>query len=177
MKKNLLLQKTCDNKLIRTMYIMMFIIGIAINGYSQTIMSLESRLQTLEPALAAHLQNLVIGLNPSVNLTNGELTIYGTGSPIVAICDAASVNMLYGNDPAFSQVELIRLTVNSAVELPSAIDLTQMQGFTNLQYFLIVFGYDACGGQSDNCLATLLGGIIQGASSPVIVLYNLSIPE
>jgi hypothetical protein len=116
-------------------------------------------------------------LNPSVNLTNGELTIYGTGSPIVAICDAASVNMLYGNDPAFSQVELIRLTVNSAVELPSAIDLTQMQGFTNLQYLLIVIGYDACGGQSDNCLATLLGGIIQGASSPVIVLYNLSIPE
>ena len=177
MKKDLLLQKTCDNKLMRTMYIMMFIIGIAINGYSQTIMSLESRLQTLEPTLAAHLQNLVIGLNPSVNLSNGELTIYGTGSPIIAICDAASVNILYTNNPAFSQVELIRMTVNNPGELPSAIDLAQMQGFTNLQHLLLVFGYDACGGQSNNCLDTLLGGIIQGASSPVVVLYNLSIPE
>lgn len=176
MKKKLLLRKNL-NKLVRSLFIMMFITGIAVNGYSQTIVSYKSRLQALDPSLAAHLKNLVTGLNPSVNLSKGEITTYGTGSPVVAISDAASVNQLFSNNPAFSQVELIRLTITNAGEIPSAIDLTQMQGFNNLQYLLIVFGYDACGGSSDNCLSSKLGGIIQGASSPVIVLYDLSIPE
>lgn len=144
---------------------------------AQTIMSFESRLHSLDLAGASHLQSIATDLFPTVYLSQGELKTYGAGSPVVAICKGSSVNMLYGNNPELVQVELINITVNSSSELPSSIDLTRMQGFTNLKYLMVVFAYDACGGKTDNCLASKLSGIIQGNSSTVIVLYKLSIPE
>ena len=177
MKKKLLLPKNCDNKLMRVIFIMLFIIGSAINGYSQTIMSYQSAMQTLEPSAAAHLQSLVTDLHPSVYLTQGEITTYGEGAPLVAICDAASISLLYGDNPVLNQVELINITANSAAELPTSIDLTQLQGLAELKYLFIVFAYDECGDSSDDCLATKIEGIIQGTSAQITVIYNLSIPQ
>jgi hypothetical protein len=144
---------------------------------AQTIMGFESGLQSMEAASAAHLQSLAADINPNVYLAHGEFTTNGEGAPLVAICDGSSVNMLYGNDPALSQVELITITVNSANELPSVIELSRMQGLTNLKYLLVVFAYDVCGGKSEGCLESKLNGIIQADSSPVNVFYKLSIPE
>lgn len=144
---------------------------------AQTIMSFESGLQTMDAASAAHLQSLAADINPNVYVAHGEFTTYGEGAPLVAICDGSSVNMLYGNDPALTEVELITITVNSANELPSIIELSRLQGLTNLKYLLVVFAYDVCGGRSEGCLDSRLNGIIQADSSPVNVFYKLSIPE
>jgi hypothetical protein len=162
------------NKVFITLLLgLLFMSGIK----AQTIMSFQSAMQTLEPAAAANLQSLVTDLHPTAYLTQGEITTYGEGAPVVAICDAASVYLLYGNNPTLSQVELINVTANSASELPSSIDLTQLEGLADLKYLFVVFAYDACGGSADGCLASVLEEIIQGTSSRITVIYNLSIPQ
>lgn len=150
-----------------------FLTGVS----AQTIISFENGIQSTELSDAAHLQSLVTDIHPSVYLSNGVLTTYGTGSPIIAICDASSVNKLYDNDPIFNQVELIRITINNSGQIPSTIDLERVSAFTNLRYLLLVFAYDECGTRTMDCLPSTLNSIIHGASSPIIVLYNLSIPE
>ncbi|GAB1454296.1 hypothetical protein MASR2M47_43520 [Draconibacterium sp.] len=162
------------SKLFLTLIFGLFLLS-GINA--QTAMSFDSAKQTLEPSSAEHLQSLVTNLHPNVYLSQGGFKTYGEGSPVVAICDAGSVNMLYSGDPVLSQVELINIKANSASDLPSSIDLTQMQGLTNLKYLMVVFAYDACGGNTDACLASKLEGIIQGTSSQITVLFKLSIPQ
>lgn len=154
-----------------------FTVVIFPSAHAQTVLSLASQLKSLDVTNAQHLQSLVSGLHPSVYLTGGIQKTYGPGAPVVAICDAASVNLLYSVDPAFSQVELIRITINSSGELPPAIDLTRMTGFTNLQYLLVVFAYDACGEKTDGCLATKVDELVQGTGSPIVTLFKLSIPQ
>lgn len=164
-------------------------IAFTLNMNAQTIESLESKLASLNPAESAHLQSLIRDLHPSVNILQGLYKVSGPGPAEVATCDASSVSLLYENNPIFNQVELIKININSGSDLPSSIDITQLQSFTNLDYLLFVFSYDACGGQSDQCLSALLGKIIRKGSSPIIttgmqgnspqstILYSLSIPE
>lgn len=163
-----------SSKLFLTLIFGLFLLS-GINA--QTIMSLESAKQSLEPSSAEHLQSLATDLLPTAFLAEGEIATYGEGGPVVAICDAASVFMLYGNNPTLGKVELINITANSASELPSSIDLTQLEGLADLKYLFVVFAYDACGGSSDACLASKLSDIIQGASSQITVIHNLSIPQ
>lgn len=145
---------------------------------AQTIMSFQNAMQTLEPSAAAHLESLVTEIHPTAYLTQGEITTYGEGSPVVAFCDAASIDILYGNDPVISQAELINITLNSINNWPVVpIDLTQLEALTNLKYLLIVFEYDACSGGAETCLASLVEGMVQGISSQITVIYQLSIPQ
>ncbi len=171
-------QNASNKALFRKLFLIL-ILGLLFLSVvkSQTIMSFEIGLQSMDASSAAHLKSLAADINPNIYLGNGELKTFGQGLPLVAICDGSSVNMLYGNDPALSQVELITITVNSANELPSVIELSRMQGLTNLKYLLVVFAYDVCGGKSEGCLESKLNGIIQADSSPVNVFYKLSIPE
>lgn len=139
-------------------------------------MSFQTAMQSLEPAAAAHLQGLVKEIQPTAYLTKGNTSTAKEGAPIVAICDATSVNMLYKNDPALSKVELVKITANSISGLPDIIDLNKLEGLTNLKYLLIEFEYDACGGSND-CINSILEGIIQGTSSQITVIYSHSISE
>ena len=139
-------------------------------------MSFQTAMQSLEPAEAAHLQGLVSNIHPTAYLTKGNKTASKEGATIVAFCDAASVNMLYKNDPALSKVELVKITANSISGLPDVIDLNKLEGLTNLKYLLIEFEYNACGGSND-CINSILEGIIQGTSSQITVIYSHSISE
>jgi len=151
---------------------------------SQTVNQLDFQISTMlsssDPSVVSqgqHLQSLVTNMHPTAYLTQGEITIYGEGAPAVAICDAASVSLLYGNNPTLSQIEIIRFTVDTDSELPSSIDLTQLLGLADMKYLLVVFAYDACGAGSEGCLVSIVEGIIQGTSSQITVMYSLSIPE
>ena len=144
---------------------------------AQTIMSYQSAIQTLEPSVVVHLKSLATEIHPKAYLNQGVITTYGEGAPVVAICDAASINMLYENNPALSQIEMIRITANDVSGLPSSINFTQLQGLEDLKYLYVVFAFNACGGGSDGCLASMVAAMIQGTSSQITVIYSLSIPE
>ncbi|HZK09300.1 MAG TPA: hypothetical protein VFC92_14035 [Bacteroidales bacterium] len=140
-------------------------------------MSLQTAMQLLELSSAAHLQSLVTEPHPTVYLTKGEIRASEELAPAVAICDAASVNMLYANAPSFSQVELVKIIASSIDDLPASIDLIKLEELTNLKYLLVEFAYDACDGSTNDCQTSILEGIIQGTSTQITVIYSQLIPE
>ena len=156
------------------------LIGVGQIAQGQEIMHVEEAVSEMlasdDPDIFAegmHLQHLITDVQPAVYLTNGQIAAYGHGTPKVVFSDTSSLNMLYEGHALFSQAELIRITVNAAAELPANINPSQFQGFDELKYLYVVFSYDACGGESDVCLAGILGTLIQGAGIPI--LYKLSI--
>jgi len=144
---------------------------------AQTALSFDYQLANTTPEESVRLQSLTRDLHPTVYLTNGEQKVIGQGSPLLVICDAASVNLLYKETPAFNQVELIRLTINSPEEQNMMVNLLQLKSFSSLKYIYLLFSYDACGGRTTNCLAEKVGGMVQGVSSPLTILFSLAIPE
>ena len=160
------------SKLFLTLVLgLLFVSAMNRPGY----MSFQTATESLEPASAARLQSLVTDVQPKAYLIQDEITISGEEVPVVAICDAASVNMLYGNNRVLSQVELVKFTASSTDGLPTSIDLTQLQGLTNLKYLLVEFDYDACSGSTSSCFNSILEGIIQGSSPHIIVMYSPTI--
>lgn len=152
---------------------LLFMSAMTIPAY----MSYQTALQLLEPATAAHLESLVTNIHPTAYLTQGEITTPGEGAAVVAIFDAASLGLLYSNNPGLSQVELIKITANAESDLPASIDLLQLEVMPNLKYLLVEFSYDACGGNTEDCLNSILQGIIEGNSLQIMVIYSQSLPE
>lgn len=151
---------------------LLFMSAMSIPAY----MSYQMALQELEPAAAAHLESLVNDEYPAAYLIQGEITM-GEGLCHVAIFDAASVNMLYIDNPGLSQVELIKIIANADSDLPASIDLSQLEVLPNLKYLLVEFNYDACGGNTSGCHNAILRGFIEGTSPQIMVLYNPSLSE
>jgi hypothetical protein len=171
---------------LTTAFILLIILS---NGlFAQTIESLDARLTSLPPSEADHLKKLTVDLLPTVMLTNGQITTYGTGQPVIAICDAASVNLLYSSNDLFKDVEMIRMKFNSKGELPIALDLSQLQSFPKVQQIYMLFTYDACGNLSSGCLPGIIENIIQPSGTRtstslqqkqknIYVLFDLSVLE
>lgn len=123
------------------------------------------------------LKSLAGDLYPSVCLVNGKVHVYGPGSPVVLECDPVSVDKLFNNRADFSRIELIRITLESREDEVMNLDLSRLQGFENLKYILLVFGYDACGMKNEACLKGKAGNMVHGTRPEVEILYVLSIPE
>ena len=160
------------SKSLLTLILGLFLLsGMNRPGY----LSFQAAMQLLETATAEHLESLVTDTQPTAYLTNGEITTSGGAASIVATCDAASVNMLYENNPALSHVELVKFTVSSPDGLPASIDLKQLEELASLKFVLVEFAYEACAGNTEGCLNSILWGIIAGTSSQIIVIFSPSI--
>lgn len=140
-------------------------------------MSLQTVMEVLEPAASEHLESLITDVHPAAYLTHGKITTTGEEASRIAICDAASVNLLYKNNPALSSVELIKFTPGSTNDLPTSIDLPKLEELKSLKYLLVEFEYDPCVEKTNNCFSSILTSIIQGNSTQITVIYNHSIPE
>ncbi len=166
--------------------VMLFFASAASTQISaQNIQSLDNYKTSLEPSTAEHVQSLVTDLLPSVFLSKGEVTTYGTGDPLVVYCDATSIHLLYESNSLFKHAEMLRMKINAPEELPSYLDIAGLHGFENLKYIFFQFTYNACGDSSDQCLGSKLGSIIvqsntrgttvmKQVSPQLSVIYQLS---
>ena len=168
----------------RWLVLVLLVLGFGLTGQAQQIHELKSYMNEMrssaDPALAAEgarLKSLVSDLHPTEYLNWGQQKKASGGDPVVVRFDAKSVNRLYGNNPAYQNVELLKVKVGSPDELKSAIDLSRLPSGGSLKYLIIVFTYDVCGGGTDKCLSGKVRDMVTGAESPVVVLYELSIPQ
>lgn len=127
----------------------------------------------------SRLISLATEIHPAIYLKgNTDMKSFGNVDATVVDTDAASIPMLYATNPAFGKVELIKISINSAVDEAAALDLLKMTGFKSLKYILCVYQYDSCGGKSETCLPSKTDKLCKTpAESIVKVLYQLSIPE
>ncbi len=159
-------------------FVILFIGLLSVSAMTvPTYMSFQTAMQLLEPASAAHLQSLVTDTHPTAYLIEGKISTNGKEAPITANCDAASVDMLYGNNIVLNQVELIRIKASSINDLPTSVDLIKLEELTSLKYLLVEFEYDACLGSTENCFSSILQDFLKGNSSQITVMYSHSISQ
>ena len=168
----------------RWLVMVLLVLGFSLAGQAQQIYELNSYIdQSLSSddtemvAAGTRLKSLVSDLHPIEYLNWGQQKKASGGNPVVVRFDAKSVNRLYGNNPAYQNVELLKIKVGSPDELKSAIDLSRLPSGGSLKFLIIVFTYDVCGGGTDECLSGKVRDMVTGAESPVVVLYELSIPQ
>ena len=123
------------------------------------------------------LTQLAKGLNPTIYIENGELKVFGEASPLVVILQGSEVSSLYEANPQFSSVELIKIVLENPGTGQPSVDLNRLPDLKNLRYILVEFHYNPCGNQTDECLPSLVGGMVVSGPQEVAIFYNLSIPE
>ncbi len=128
-------------------------------------------------AESSELVSLATELHPSIYLNDGVYKEFGNGAAKVLNTDVASIPMLYEENGAFSEVELIRINIRSAADEAAKINLEQLTAFENLKYVLFVYQYDVCGDNGDSCLKAKTDEKAATAESDIQVLYLLSIPN
>ena len=127
--------------------------------------------------------NLLIQLSteisPSIYLSGGNnLAGYGVGAPLVVYADVQSIKMLYAQNKDFNAVELLVLSLYKPDDEIVNLVLKNLTDFTSLKYLLLVYKYDSCGKNLDDCLKSKTNSIVTSESySPVTVLYRLSVPQ
>jgi hypothetical protein len=116
------------------------------------------------------LRSLVYDLKSKIYITNEESKTYGNGTPECVNIDANSIGLLYENNPLFSQVEIITITLNNPNELNFSLDLSKLQSFANIKYIQFLCSFE--------CDPTLISKLYQETSKTgTIVFYRISIPE
>ena len=93
----------------------------------------------------ARFQTLTSDLHPAVYLVKSAMKVYGD-NPVVLFVDAESVQMLTQEQEVFEEIELISFKVTSEKDESAKIDISQLNGFTNLKYILLTYEYEACCG-------------------------------
>lgn len=167
-------QKTPEWKwFFRTSFVILLLVAFSVQGFAQSPMTKEKAIELY----GISLRDLVTGLNPTVFVSGGEVSATGEGAPEVLVCDGPSVSLLYSGHPAFKRVKLLRINIPSEGELPDPLDLEALQGFENLQFIYLVFGYDVCGDNSESCLGDKVGKLIPGHDGAVITFFEISIAQ
>ena len=148
--------------------------------YSDYINNIKTAGKT--PLFVSNNVNLLIQLsteiNPAIYLSGSKSVRYGEGTPLVVHSDVQSIPMIYNLNDDFNAVELLALSVEKPADVKETLIMKNMQSFTNLKYILLVYKYNACGNNTDNCLKTMTDTfVISDPGSTVTVLYCLSIPQ
>jgi hypothetical protein len=121
------------------------------------------------------LRNLLYGVNPTIYVTTEGIAQSSFEIPTVLNCKGNSINLLYQENELFNNVRAIVIMINNSNY--SALDLSLLASFQNLEYILISFTFDVCNNNTDNCLLSLLQNMVQANSSDITILYELSIPN
>lgn len=122
------------------------------------------------------LEKLLFELQPTIYITQNGTNTYGEGNPVVVECVPGKLALLYEENPAFAQVKLIKLRINSKADLV-VLQLSKLQSFKNLEYVQLIFTYDVCGNKTEQCLLSRVKNMIAPGGVSVTVLYQLSVPE
>lgn len=123
------------------------------------------------------LNNLLTNLNSTIYFSKGNLQLNESGSPVVVDTDAQSFSELYKENSDFNQVEIIKINLNSISDMSASLDLSKLISFYQLKYIYVEIGYDACGGQSDDCLLSETQSLVKNTDSNAVVIFKLSIPN
>ena len=159
-----------------TLISILLLIFVALPAYGQVAARYSDYVKTNADS---RLISLATEIHPAIYLKgNTDMKSFGNVDATVVDTDAASIPMLYATNPAFGKVELIKISINSAVDEAVILDLLKAASFTSLKYVLCIYQYDSCGGNKDTCLPTKTDKLCKApAESNVKVLYQLSIPE
>jgi len=163
------------NFIMKGAILLLFIVITSLNSFGQVPVELNSMLTQMTASgdtvlidEAADIKSLVTEMRPTVYVGD-VVKASGESFPVRADVKAEAVSKLGFENVLFEQVELITLRINSQADLSVTLDLSAIQGFTNLKYVRILCSFE--------CTAEQLGAIVTGNTSGIKVFYSVSIPS
>lgn len=126
------------------------------------------------------IRSLVNDLQPALYYQQGELIGDRVVTPLLIDTDAASLNQIYANNPQFSNVQIIRIRLNSPEDLNVNLDISRLEFFPNLKYVYFLCTFDICEDESSKSvceIGKISKMIISGESSKIKFFYLISIPS
>lgn len=134
--------------LLKRLCVMVLMILISANLYSQDIMQLDCFLEQAKvptnPALdskAKHKESLIKELHPTININNTIIDNNGI-QPLCAGVNDGSTSKLNKENVRYNQVELITVKFTSQDDLNFIVDLSKQTGFTDLKNILFLCEFD-----------------------------------
>lgn len=160
---------------LQRLLLILFLVFIGLYTYGQTVLELNSELTEMKASVdtiiageAAHIKSLVTDLYPTVYIGD-VVKASGESLPVRADVKAGAVSKLSIENSLFEQVELITIRINSSADFTTVVDLSTIQGFTNLKYVILLCSLE--------CTAEQLGAIVTGNTTGIKVFYSVSIPS
>ena len=173
MKKNFYLKNRQRTPLF---FVVLFFVFSAVQGVAQPAAeSLRVKLSEQSDE-NQQLSELYYGAHASVYVAEGAIEKYGESTPVTAAVEPESFSLLSAGNELFGSIKLLIIKVSSAEQLAGSLNLGQLPGFASLEYVVVVFEYDACGGQNENCLAGQVQNVVTNPGD-LPVYYLLSIPK
>lgn len=179
LKSLLSLRKMAVSSLLTTLCLL----GLSLGSYSQQVLQLDETIAQMlasgNPELVEqgnNLQSLVYDLHSTVYARSGQLTNPLGGIPLVCDSDVASLWQLYEPNYLFNQVELLIVKIQQPGDLSSFLNLTNLEGFSNLKYLLFVCKFYPCQNPDPACEISLISQMISGSNESIeMILYQVSI--
>lgn len=172
-------RRCISDRILSNTFISAVFLTILIGATTAPIKSQEIAFKKASEAIQTSfdLRTLLDDLHPTLYLSDGKTKKIGD-TPVVVECDAESISLLSEENTDYSNVELIRLNIESSSENPK-IDISRLKSFQSLRYILLLYTYDVCGQHNDNCLSEITKSSITGTEneSKITVLYSLAIPN
>lgn len=122
------------------------------------------------------LQGLAFQHLPTLYFREKNITIPEDKVSVRIDSDASSIDRFYENNDLFNSIEYITIRIEKNYELSSQIDLSQMQSFNSLKYICFLCTFEIC--QGTDCEVAVIARMVKGLEdNPVLIFYNVSIPE
>lgn len=126
----------------------------------------------------SYLKGLVEKPQPTIAINEDGTHLYGEKDFLVVECAATQISKLYENNVNFSAVELVRIRLHSPEDMNLfPLELAQLNSFNKLRYIQLMFLYDVCGDETDECLFDIAHSSILPGNYFVTVMYQLSISQ
>jgi len=190
MKKHLLCDRSLTYRKSISFVTLWLLVGLyafsTANVFGQEVRQLDNFLSThsssteKEQQEKANLEQLLLGLRPTLYLQSGELIQPDQSAALRITTDVQSAKLLNEENPLFSKVEVVRINIDSQGDLTFSFNLDNLPSLENLKYVVFRCSFDICEGQPEKnaCEVKKILTMFHSASGKAItILYQIISPS
>ena len=159
-------------KKINWMKVAMLIAAFSMSSlfaHAQKIPTVQSYLAGLSATNQQALSSLMNDAQPTAAVTSNGISVFGSGSATVLdfkINDFSTINF---SDPRLSNVQLIKIRLNSPTDFSNVLDLSSTAGLSQLSCIVLISSVSATTAQ--------LNSVLLNVPTTVSTCYSISIPN
>jgi hypothetical protein len=154
------------------MSVVMLIAALSLSSLfakAQNVTLVQDYLSGLSTADQQTMNSLMNDAQPTAAVTANGLSVFGGANATVLDFNINNFNNVNFNDALLSNVQLIKIRLNSATDFSQVLDLTAASALTQLNCVLLL--------SSVNATATQLDAVLQNLPTNVSTCYSISIPN
>ena len=138
---------------------------------AQSLQSTSEYLKKSEKTASENLNNLLSKIQTTVYLETNTLKTFGEGNARYLKSDIASISMLNAQNAAFTNIELIEITLaKKGDDKISSLKASLIANFPKLKYLLIKSEFELGKQEFESIIADF-------KNTNIVLLYEVSIPQ